>query len=116
MSITDAGEVVQVIEKMGLSDKFRTLCELEALLNDGTGIIFFILFSDMAKINDPAEFSLHEISKLFINQAGIGILLGFVCTFFADFYMKISKSDSVIVINIIVVSSFLVFYLGEITF
>jgi len=30
--------------------------------------------------------------------------------------MKISKFDSVIVINIIVVSSFLVFYLGEITF
>ena len=70
----------------------------------------------MANINDPAEFNMQEISKLFIDQAGVGILLGFVCTFLADSYMKISKSDSVIVINIIVISSFMVFYLGEITF
>ena len=54
VSITDACEVVEVIEKLGLSHKFKTLCELEALLNDGTGIIFFILFSDMADLTHPA--------------------------------------------------------------
>jgi len=30
--------------------------------------------------------------------------------------MKMAKSSSIIVINIIVVSSFIVFYLGEVTF
>jgi len=50
-----------------MSDKFRTLCELESLLNDGTGIIFFILFSDLSSEKNPAEFDLHEISKLFVN-------------------------------------------------
>jgi len=52
VSITDAVEVVHVLEKMGLSDKFKTLCELESLLNDGTGIIFYLLFSSLAQKHD----------------------------------------------------------------
>jgi len=45
MSITDAVEVVHILAKEGYSDKFITLLECEALLNDATGIIFYLLFS-----------------------------------------------------------------------
>ena len=46
---TDPVAVVALLKELGASVKFNTLIEGEALLNDGTAMVFFLMFSGLAK-------------------------------------------------------------------
>ena len=48
VAITDPVETISALKKKGASHKFLLLIELEALTNDGTGIIFFNYFAWLA--------------------------------------------------------------------
>jgi len=45
IAITDEAEIVHHLKHIGAKIKFVTILEMESLINDGTGIIFFIMFS-----------------------------------------------------------------------
>ncbi len=49
LSATDPVAVVALLKELGASTKFNTLIEGEALLNDGTAMVFFLFFSNMYK-------------------------------------------------------------------
>ena len=49
LSATDPVAVVALLKELGASTKFNTLIEGEALLNDGTAMVFFFIFSNLAK-------------------------------------------------------------------
>lgn len=49
MSATDPIAVLALLKEMGASVKFNTLIEGEALLNDGTAMVFYLLFMGFVK-------------------------------------------------------------------
>ena len=77
ISITDAVEVVHLLSKEGYSDKFRTLLECEALLNDATGIIFYMLFAKMSNEHHPLQITIFGVIIHFLKHSGIGFLIGY---------------------------------------
>lgn len=56
LSATDPVAVVALLKELGASPKFGTLIEGESLLNDGTAMVFYLLFYDMTigKIGTPS--------------------------------------------------------------
>lgn len=46
---TDPVAVVALLKELGTSTKFKILLEGESLLNDGTSMVFFIMFSEIYK-------------------------------------------------------------------
>lgn len=49
LSATDPVAVVALLKELGASVKFNTLVEGESLLNDGTAMVFFLLFMSLVK-------------------------------------------------------------------
>lgn len=49
ISATDPVAVVALLKELGASNKFNLLIEGESLLNDGTAMVFFAVFLNMAK-------------------------------------------------------------------
>ncbi len=49
LSATDPVAVVALLKELGASARFNTLVEGESLLNDGTAMVFFMLFLNLAK-------------------------------------------------------------------
>ena len=45
VSATDPVAVVAMLKSLGASIKFQTVIEGESLLNDGTAMVFFLLFA-----------------------------------------------------------------------
>ena len=66
VSITDTVECVNVLERLKASHKFLTLIEIESLVNDGSGIIFFHLFSELAKENSHHNLTPEYCISIFI--------------------------------------------------
>ena len=44
ISATDPVAVVALLKELGTSKRFSTLVDAESMLNDGTGIVLFMLF------------------------------------------------------------------------
>ena len=51
LALTDPIALLETIEEMGANHHFIALIELEALLNDATGILLFLLFKKMSSIS-----------------------------------------------------------------
>ena len=49
LSATDPVAVVALLKELGASIQFNLLVEGESLLNDGTAMVFFMLFMGMVK-------------------------------------------------------------------
>ena len=47
ISATDPVAVVALLHELKTSKRFSTLVDAESLLNDGTGIVCFMLFSEL---------------------------------------------------------------------
>jgi len=45
ISATDPVAVVALLKSLGASKKFQTIIEGESLINDGTAMVFFMLFA-----------------------------------------------------------------------
>ena len=49
ISATDPVAVLAIFKEVGVSKRFSTLVDSEAMLNDGTGIVLFILYFNLSK-------------------------------------------------------------------
>lgn len=75
ISATDPVAVVALLHELKTSKRFSTLVDAESLLNDGTGIVCFMLFFGTYAATDGSEDSpLIE----FLQVVSISALLGFV--------------------------------------
>lgn len=104
--------VVALLKELGASVRFNTLVEGESLLNDGTAMVFFMLFMDLAKGNAS---SVVGVLGNFIRVSLGGPLLGLVVGAIMSFWIKKTIRDSVLSINITFVGAYLCFYLAEFT-
>ena len=78
-------------------------------MNDGTAMVFFMLFMDLAKGNSSSAVG---VVANFIRIAFGGPLLGILVGFIMSFWMKRIIRDPVLSINITFVGAYLCFYIA----
>ena len=113
LSATDPVAVVALLKELGASVRFNTLIEGESLMNDGTAMVFFALFIDLAKGHSS---SFLGVCANFVRIAFGGPILGLLTGLVISFWMKRIIRDAVLSINITFVGAYLCFYLAEFTF
>jgi hypothetical protein len=109
LSATDPVAVVALLKDLGASVRFNTLIEGESLLNDGTAMVFFMLFLEMAKGNSSSA------SDVVFNFIRIGIggpILGIVIGFITSLWLKRIVRDDVLTANLTFVSCYMCFYIA----
>ena len=84
--------VVALLKELGASVRFNTLVEGESLLNDGTAMVFFMLFMDLAKGNASSAVG---VLANFVRVSLGGPLLGLVIGAIMSFWIKKTIRDSV---------------------
>lgn len=109
ISATDPVAVVAVLKELGASKKLGTLIEGESLLNDGTAIVFFMVFftaiTGIASDTSPFIYFI----KVSFGGVCIGLLIGGIVIA----WVKRVFNDALIEITAIIVAAYLTFYLAE---
>lgn len=112
LSATDPVAVVALLKELGASVRFNTLVEGESLLNDGTAMVFFMLFMDLAKGNTSSVVGvLGNFVRVSIGGPLFGVLFGVLMSY----WLKRIIRDSLLAINVTFVGAFLCFYIAEFT-
>lgn len=99
--------VVALLKELGASVRFNTLVEGESLMNDGTAMVFFMLFMDLAKGKSSTAVG---VVVNFVRIALGGPLLGLITGIIVSFWMKRIIRDSVLTVNITFVGAYICFY------
>ena len=109
LSATDPVAVVALLKELGASVHFNHLVEGESLLNDGTAMVFFLLFMGLVKGEAP---SVLGVVSNFIQLSVGGPILGLVIGFFVSFWLKKIIRDTVLSITITFIGAYVCFYLA----
>lgn len=109
ISATDPVAVVALLKELGTSKRFSTLVDAESMLNDGTGIVLFMLFfgsyaSDALKESPVADFILVV--------AG-GVLTGLVIALACIWFITRVQSDEMLQNSVMIVGAYLTFIVAE---
>lgn len=77
LSATDPVAVVALLREVGAPEKLSTIVEAEALLNDGSGFVLYLLFEELLtnEISTVAE-SFGLFFQLSLGGIGWGLLFG----------------------------------------
>lgn len=113
LSATDPVAVVALLKQLGASVRFNTLIEGESLLNDGTAMVFFMLFLDMVKGKASTT---TDVIVSFVRIGLGGPLLGIGVGMVAAHYLKKVVRDDVMTANITFLACYFCFWLAEYTF
>lgn len=109
ISATDPVAVVALLKELGTSKRFSTLVDAESMLNDGTGIVLFMLFfgvyTNAGAVADP-----------FLNFLIVvfgGMLLGWVTAHFTIWLLGKVGGEEAVQNSVIIVSSYITFILAQ---
>ena len=102
--------VVALLKDLGAPLHIETLIEMESLFNDGVAMIFFTIFLDIAK---GVEVTPADGVVMFIKLAIGGPLLGISFAIGAIIVTYIFKRGITLFINILMISSYTVFFVAE---
>lgn len=110
ISATDPVAVVALLHELKTSKRFSTLVDAESLLNDGTGIVCFMLFFGTYAATGGSEDSpLIE----FLQVVSISALLGFVLARLVIWFITRINSEKMIQNSVIILSAYLTFILSQ---
>jgi NhaP-type Na+/H+ or K+/H+ antiporter len=112
LSATDPVAVVALLKELGASPKFGTLIEGESLLNDGTAMVFYMLFYDICIGKEATP---QTVVTGFIRMAGGGPLLGILFGLLSCLWLRRVIRDETLVCIITFLACYLVFYIAEFT-
>ncbi len=108
-SATDPVAVVSLLKGLGASKKLGTLIEGESLLNDGTAIVFFMVF--LTALTGAATGG-SPVAEFFRVSLG-GVIMGAVIGGVTIAWVKRVFNDAMVEISVIVVAAYLTFYIAE---
>lgn len=110
ISATDPVAVVALLHELKTSKRFSTLVDAESLLNDGTGIVCFMLFYGITVWGRNDE--LAPILEFCQVVAG-GAILGFIAARLVIWFITRVNSEEMIQNSVIILSAYLVFILAQ---
>lgn len=110
VSATDPVAVVALLKELNTSKRFSTLVDGESLLNDGTGIVLFMLFFGAFSGETPLCSSPF---LEFLVVAGGGALLGYMMAVLTIFFITRLKGDEMVQNSVIILSAYLTFILAQ---
>ena len=111
ISATDPVAVVALLHELKTSKRFSTLVDAESLLNDGTGIVCFMLFfGAYAGTGDSASAS--PVLE-FIQVVSISTVLGFLLARIVLWFITRINSEEMIQNSVIILSAYLTFILSQ---
>lgn len=110
ISATDPVAVVALLHELKTSKRFSTLVDAESLLNDGTGIVCFMLFYGITVWGRNDE--LTPIFEFCQVVAG-GAILGFIAARLVIWFITRVNSEEMIQNSVIILSAYLVFILAQ---
>lgn len=82
ISATDPVAVLAIFKEVGVSKRFSTLVDSEAMLNDGTGIVLFILYFNLSKNIELANSPLIQFMLVVAGGVVLGYLIARICVWF----------------------------------
>jgi sodium/hydrogen exchanger 10/11 len=110
ISATDPVAVVALLKQLGASKRLSTMIEGESLLNDGTAMVAFTVFLDIAKGLDTTPGAvLVDFLRLALGGAALGYGF-FILTYYWILY---TFNDYVLETNLTIVASYMLFYTAE---
>ncbi|HXK75592.1 MAG TPA: sodium:proton antiporter [Bacteroidaceae bacterium] len=115
ISATDPVAVVALLKELKTSKRFSTLVDAESMLNDGTGIVVFMLFFTTVKTAFGAT-STSGFDNPFLNFIFVvsgGATLGLIMAWGSLKYIKAVSANMLVQISVILVNAYLVFILAQ---
>uniref|UniRef100_A0A7S3NIQ1 Alpha-carbonic anhydrase domain-containing protein n=1 Tax=Aureoumbra lagunensis TaxID=44058 RepID=A0A7S3NIQ1_9STRA len=117
LAATDPVAVVALLKAVGASAKLTMVITGESLLNDGTAMVLFTIFFDVAR-SDP--YSAIDVVEFFARMVFVSALLGTFIGGIACYWMqkassRHSESDIIVQLAISLCCAYLSFFLGEST-
>lgn len=110
ISATDPVAVVALLHELKTSKRFSTLVDAESLLNDGTGIVCFMLFFGAY----AAEEATHASPVItFIREVGLSTLLGFLLALIVIWFITRINSEEMVQNSVIILAAYLTFILSQ---
>ena len=110
ISTTDPVAVVALLHELKTSKRFSTLVDAESLLNDGTGIVCFMLFFGAY----AAEEATHASPVItFIREVGLSTLLGFLLARIVIWFITRINSEEMVQNSVIILAAYLTFILSQ---
>ena len=110
ISATDPVAVVALLHELKTSKRFSTLVDAESLLNDGTGIVCFMLFFGAY----AAEEATHTSPVItFIREVGLSTLLGFLLARIVIWFITRINSEEMVQNSVIILAAYLTFILSQ---
>lgn len=110
ISATDPVAVVALLHELKTSKRFSTLVDAESLLNDGTGIVCFMLFFGIT-VSGMSDDMTPVIE--FCQVVAGGAILGFVAARLVIWFITRVNSEEMIQNSVIILSAYLVFILSQ---
>ncbi len=113
ISATDPVAVVALLGELGISKRFSTLIDGESMLNDGTGIVLFMLiYAPFTSSVDSASSS--PVVSFLIVVFG-GLLIGYLLARAFLYYAKLKsvKGDSLLQASVMILLSYITFILAQ---
>lgn len=109
ISATDPVAVVALLKELGVSKRFSTLVDAESMLNDGTGIVLFMLFFGTFTAAGGVDTPVTEFIYVVLGGVLLGVVFGWLCLWF----ITRSQSDAVMQNSAILVSAYLTFFMAQ---
>lgn len=111
ISATDPVAVVALLKELGTSKRFSTLVDTESLLNDGTGIVMFMLFFTAATAGGSTTWG--AIPMEFCKVVAGGILLGYAGARLTFWFIHQIKGDLLVQISAVILATYVTFFIAE---
>lgn len=110
ISATDPVAVVALLHELKTSKRFSTLVDAESLLNDGTGIVCFMLFFGItvSGVNNEGA----PVAEFLQVVAG-GAILGYIAARLIIWFITRVNSEEMIQNSVMILSAYLVFILSQ---
>lgn len=110
ISATDPVAVVALLHELKTSKRFSTLVDAESLLNDGTGIVCFMLFFGIT--TSGMSNNMPPVIE-FVQVVAGGAILGFLAARLVIWFITRVNSEEMVQNSVIILSAYLIFILSQ---